>query len=275
MLWIKMGRAGSRLAKLTASAFVVVALVGACGGGGDESGAGTRVADGGLTVYVVNYPLQYFAERIGGDRVRVEFPAPADVDPAYWTPDAEDVVAYQGADIILLNGADYAGWVGMVSLPASKLVDTSAGFADRHIGIEGTTTHSHGPEGEHSHGVTAFTTWLDPTLAVMQADAIKSALVAASPENEATFASGFNALQRDLLALDESVANALAVIRAEPLLGSHPVYQYFARRYGLNLRSVHFEPDEVPGEDGWRDLQALLREHPSGWMIWEGEPLPE
>ena len=61
-----------------------------------------------LSVYVVNYPLQYFAERIGGDLVQVEFPVPADVDPAYWTPGAAVVAGYQSADIILLNGADYA-----------------------------------------------------------------------------------------------------------------------------------------------------------------------
>ena len=34
-----------------------------------------------LTVYTVNYPLQYFAERIGGEYVEVIFPAPGDEDP--------------------------------------------------------------------------------------------------------------------------------------------------------------------------------------------------
>jgi hypothetical protein len=48
-------------------------------------------AAGPLNVYVVNYPLKYFAERIGGEHVKVEFPAPADVDPAYWNPDLRDV----------------------------------------------------------------------------------------------------------------------------------------------------------------------------------------
>jgi zinc transport system substrate-binding protein len=261
--------------KLSASAVLIVVLVGGCGEGQRESGAAARVEDAGLTVYVVNYPLQYFAERIGGDLIRVEFPAPEDVDPAYWSPDAEAVLAYQGADVILLNGADYAGWVGMASLPASKLLDTSEGFADRHIYIEGDVTHSHGPEGDHSHGETAFTTWLDPTLAVMQAEAVLATLVKASPENEASFAAGVESLQRDLLAIDEGVAGALAEVQAEPLLGSHPVYQYFARRYGLNLKSVHFEPDEFPDDNGWWDLQELLREHPAEWMIWEGEPTPE
>ena len=33
-----------------------------------------------LKVYTVNYPLQYFAERIGGDHVEVFFPGPAGED---------------------------------------------------------------------------------------------------------------------------------------------------------------------------------------------------
>jgi zinc transport system substrate-binding protein len=261
--------------RLWASVILVVALASGCGESPRESGAAARSEDGLLTVSVVNYPLQYFAERIGGDRVRVEFPAPADVDPAYWTPDAEHVVAYQSADVILLNGAGYAGWVGMASLPTSKLVDTSEGFADRLIHIEGAMTHSHGPEGEHSHGETAFTTWLDPTLAVMQAEAIKAVLVAASPDDETTFASAFESLKRDLMAIDEGIESAMAKIRGEPLLASHPVYQYFSARYGLNLESVHFEPDELPNEHAWAELGDLLREHPAQWMIWEGKPLPE
>ena len=122
-----------------------------------------------LQVYVVNYPLQYFAERIGGDRVEVHFPAPADVDPAFWSPDAETIAAYQQADVILLNGAGYADWVTRAALPDSVLVDTSAAFADRLVPVEKAVTHSHGPEGEHVHGEVAFTTWLDPTLAIEQA----------------------------------------------------------------------------------------------------------
>ena len=31
---------------------------------------------GKLGVYVVNYPLKYFAERVGGEHVRVVFPGP-------------------------------------------------------------------------------------------------------------------------------------------------------------------------------------------------------
>ena len=66
-----------------------------------------------LTACVVNYPLQYFAERIGGEHINVVFPAPADVDPAYWMPDTPTITAYQQADLILLNGARYAKCPGL------------------------------------------------------------------------------------------------------------------------------------------------------------------
>ena len=46
-----------------------------------------------LRVFVVNTPLAYFAQRIGGDAVEVVFPAPADVDPAFWSPDGDTVGA--------------------------------------------------------------------------------------------------------------------------------------------------------------------------------------
>jgi zinc transport system substrate-binding protein len=230
--------------------------------------------DGKLVVYVVNYPLQYFAERIGGDLVQVEFPAPSDIDPAFWSPDAVTISAYQKADLILLNGAGFAKWVGRVTLPPSKLVDTSESFKDDYIFIENAVTHSHGPEGDHSHGESVFTTWLDPTLAVQQANAIRLAFISARPEHEGVFQQAFEALERDLVQLDDSLGE-IGSANPQPLVASHPVYQYLARRYGLNLESVHFEPDEYPDEKSWRGLEELLAEHPAKWMLWEGQPLEE
>ncbi len=80
---------------------------------------------GKLTIYTVNYPLKYFAERIAGKHAKVMFPAPKNVDPAYWMPDRKTILNYQKADLILLNGAHYAKWTEKVSLQRSKMVNTS------------------------------------------------------------------------------------------------------------------------------------------------------
>ena len=113
--------------KTSLAALSLIALVAACG---DDTAAqtSTYVDDGGtLEVAVVNYPLAYFAERIGGEAVEVVFPAPAGVDPAFWRPSPEDVVRFQAADLILVNGAGYAGWTRTATLPASRRVDTLCG----------------------------------------------------------------------------------------------------------------------------------------------------
>ena len=225
-----------------------------------------------LRIYTVNYPLAYFAERIAGDLATVTFPAPPDVDPAFWMPDAETIAAYQGADLILLNGADYAKWTAKVSLPRSRLVDTSRGFEDRYIHETIGVSHSHGPGGEHSHGGTAFTTWLDLNQAAQQAEAIAQALTRKRPDAKTRIDRNLEVLKGYLLRLDARLSEIAQTEPGLPLLASHPVYQYFARRYGLNLRSLMWEPEEVPSEDQWTELEGMLREQPAKWMIWEGEP---
>jgi len=227
---------------------------------------------GPLVIYTVSYPLAFFAERIGGDLVEVHFPVPEDEDPAYWSPGPKTIVAYQGADLILLNGAGYAGWVQRATLPSSKLVDTSSALSDRFVPMEGTVSHSHGPEGEHEHTGWAFTTWLDPTFAAEQAKAVMEALTKERPEAGPELRDAFMILESAMLTIDARLETAAGAIGDAPLLFSHPVYQYLERRYGLDGISFHWEPEEAPDLG---ELKQLLEHHPARWMVWESEPRPE
>lgn len=225
-----------------------------------------------FTVYTVNYPLAYFAERIGGDLVDVVFPVPADVDPAFWEPDATDIAGFQQADLILLNGAGYAKWLKRASLPQRKLVNTSAAFQHDYISVKQTVTHQHGPGGDHSHAGTAFTTWLDFNQAIKQAKAILSTLEKYRPENTDTFRQNYALLGKDLDSLDQSLMALVVQDADKAFIASHPVYQYLARRYKIKLNSVMWEPDVVPDNNQWYALQQLLANNNAKWMIWEGEP---
>ena len=48
-------------------------------------------------------------------------------------------------------------------------VVTSRSFADRYVKNGEVVTHSHGPQGMHSHGLIDFNTWMDPQQAALQA----------------------------------------------------------------------------------------------------------
>jgi len=262
----------------TFKSIVITLTVLLAGCGGNESGKADPIAEETtprLIVYTVNYPLAYFAERIGGDLVEVVFPAPVDEDPAFWSPDADTIAAYQGADLILLSGAGYAKWVERATLPSSRLVDTGAAFANRLIEMETVTTHSHGPEGKHAHGGWAFTTWLDPMLAIQQAQAVAAAITVLRPEHEEEIQARMEELESALLNLDGRLSSVAKVIGDTPLVFSHPVYQYLIRRYELNGVEVHWEPDEAPDGHAWDDLEEQQESHPATWMFWEGEPLEE
>ncbi len=228
-----------------------------------------------VTVYVVNYPLKYFAERIGADHARVTLPVPSNIDPAFWTPNAEAIARYQQADLILVNGAGYARWRGYASLPLRKVVDTSASFAADYIAIQTGSTHSHGREGDHARRGTAATTWLDFDQAVAQAEAIAEALSKLAPQNAPVFSENLQVLISQLEVLDQRMERAGQSLAARPVIFSHPVYQYLQRAYRLNGRTVHWEPNQMPDQEAWMEIERLLGEHDAQIMIWEAAPTPE
>lgn len=230
-----------------------------------------RAADP-LTVYTVNYPLAWFAGRIGGDAVRVHFPAPAGADPEFWRPSIAQIGAYQKADLIVLQGGDYAGWTKRASLPRGRIVETTRDLQDRLIVTQGAVTHSHGAEGAHSHSATASTTWLDFDLAAAQAARIAAALAARLPDQADAITARAAALSDDLAAL-QSRARALGT--AAPgvaLIASHPRYQYFARVTGFDIRALTWAAGALPDAAAWADLDTLRATHPARVLIWEAAP---
>jgi zinc transport system substrate-binding protein len=251
---------------------LAVSVVGLVGCGDPEDAPQADDANLRLIVVSGNYPLHYFAQRIGGDAVEAVFLMPPDVDPAFWQPTSDDIERMQGADVILLNGATYESWLPKVSLPGNRRVDTSVSFHDRLLEAEGDVAHQHGPGGEHTHGDVAFTTWMDLSLAIAQAKAVAGALTRVRPGGATEFEKRLSKLTADMAMLDMDLVEWGLSVKGQPLIGSHPVYQYFARRYGLNLKSVHWEPDVVPDAGALAELDALLKEHPAKLMIWEGEP---
>ena len=264
---------GKKQGGLVARLFIGVALLWGCAPSSDDVvSLDEDQLDLSPVIYTVNYPLAYCAQRIGGGNIRVNFPAPVIEDPASWLPDVETIGKYQRGDLILLNGAGYAAWVQKATLPASKLIDTSAAFSDRYLANEDVITHTHGPAGEHTHQDLAVTTWLDPQLALLQAQAIHDALVQRWPEFRTKFDSGYQGLEQDLIQLDQAFQKVFQKFADQALLFSHPLYQYLIQRYDLNARSVHWEPNEALSASQLRSLNKLLTTHTAKVMIWEDAP---
>ena len=72
-------------------------------------------------------------------------------------------------------------WLPAAVLPLTKQVITSQVFMDRYVTNGEVITHSHGPQGMHSHGPIDFNTWMDPQQAAMQAQSVHDELVRLVP----------------------------------------------------------------------------------------------
>ncbi|MEL6205306.1 MAG: metal ABC transporter substrate-binding protein [Pseudomonadota bacterium] len=224
-------------------------------------------------IATVSYPLAWMAERLAGDEATVVFPVPEGEDPAFWRPSIADITIYQSADLVALNGADFAQWTERASLPRSRLVDTSAPFADALIETE-SVTHSHGNGEEHSHTGVASFTWLDFQQAADQAGALAAGMSQLDGLAQ-TVALNLSAVEDDLTRLHVQATQVGARLDGKIAIASHPRYQYFSRAYGVEISAVEWEAGAAPTEAELAALAALVLETGATLFIWEAEPPAE
>ncbi|WP_423748401.1 metal ABC transporter solute-binding protein, Zn/Mn family, partial [Bacillus cereus] len=134
--------------------------------------------DGKLTVYTTIFPLADFAKKIGGDYVNVEAIYPPGADSHTFEPSQKQTVQVAKADLFVYNGAELEPFAEKMEKTLQKenvkIVNASKGIELRASTEE--EHHDHGDghkEDEHHHDKDPHV-WLDPTLAMKQAEKIKN-----------------------------------------------------------------------------------------------------
>jgi zinc transport system substrate-binding protein len=221
------------------------------------------------------YPATHWCERLlEGTGVPVVNPVPPDADPIFWRPGDEDIAAYQLATLIVTNGAEFEKWVATAALPRTRVVASAEAIEEPLITYE-TTTHAHGPGGEHTHQGVDGHTWVDPLAAAAQAGAIADALAGTFPQHADRIRENAAALEVDFGRLHERWQTLSPRMRGAALLASHPAYNYLARRYGLEVTNVDLDPVASLSEDDLDRVAEALRGVEPGTpavLMWEGEP---
>ena len=257
------------LAVLTALTLLMVS----CGGGtGDPTSTDGAPSVSKVKVYTSCFPVDWLTQRVAGGHAELIHILPPGEDPPDWTPPPEVVGQMQGADLIVINGAGFEGWVATTTLPSGKIVDTSAGQAL--IEVED-TTHSHGKDGEHTHKGTDPHTWSNPSVATAQAATIRDALTKADPANAESYGANFDTLAADLASLDVAYQAACEGYDGQVLATSHPAFNYMARRYGLKVANFGFEPDELPSDEAMEHFRHEAGHQGFTVLLWEAAPSGE
>ncbi len=231
-----------------------------CGGSGD--GAEQDGADSGEVILVASmYPIEYFSERVGGDRVRVEGVVPAGGDAHDFEPTPGDLRKIAGADLIVYNGLGFESWVDALldsgDAPGTAVQASSESIALRfHADEIGTEADD---EPGHDDGELDPHMWLDPMMAVTQVTAVKNGLIEVDPESGATYEANADDLVAQLIALDARYSDALRSCSGSTFVTSHDSFNYMADRYGLNAVGISgINPESEPSPRALADLSDAV-----------------
>ena len=246
------------LAATAASATAL--LLTACGSGDDEA-----AASDGVGVVAAFYPLQWAAERVGGDRVDVTSLTPPGAEPHDLELTPRDVASLTEADLVVyLEGFqpaldDAAAEAGDAAWDAGQAADLSLTTrADEH---EGETEEEHAGHADQEGEAVDPHFWLDPTRLADVGDALARRLAEADPDGTATYEENAAALRTDLEALDAELEQGLADCAVTTLVTAHDAFGYLADRYGLDVVGINgLSPSAEPSAAQLAEISALVRE---------------
>ena len=251
---------------LTASVFLA-----GCGSSSSE----TKKDDNKITIYTTVYPLQYFAEQIGGDYVDVNSVYPAGVDEHTFEPTQKDIINIAEADLFYYIGYNLEGFVTNAKKTLkNENVDMIAIGEEVHIGEDSHTAEEHNHEEEddhsHDHGSTDPHLWIDPVYAKEMAELIKDSLSSKLPEHSDTFESNYEALAEKLDNLNEDYSKTIENAKHSEFLVSHAAFGYWTSRYGLDQISISgISTSEEPSQKSLQNLVEKARKYNLKYLLVE------
>jgi zinc transport system substrate-binding protein len=217
---------------------------------GSAAGCGASQPGGdGLSIVAGFYPLQFVAERVGGDRVRVANLTQPGAEPHDLELSPRQVGELTEASLVLyLHGFQPAvdeavEQAGATALDVAGLVPL----------IEAAAGHGDADEGEEpaEEGATDPHVWLDPTRLATIADAVSARLAALDPEGAAGYRERSEALRGELATLDGEFADGLRECERREIVVSHAAFGYLADRYDLHqipITGISPDTEPTPGE---------------------------
>jgi zinc transport system substrate-binding protein len=144
--------------------------------------------------------------------------------------------------------------VRLLITPGLILHSTRLGGAPPRGGaLEGRKTRSGHPDEVDPH------IWLDPGNAKTLTSAIATALIRADPHRRGLYRANEKKMACRLDALDGDIRAQLAPVLRRPYVVFHDAFQYFEKRYGLNMvGAITTSPERRPGAKRIAQIRAQI-----------------
>ncbi|MER7460239.1 metal ABC transporter substrate-binding protein [Micromonospora sp. NPDC126480] len=266
---------------LAAASAALLALGGVAACSDEKAGGDPQRVD----VVAAFYPLQFLAERIGGDAVTVSNLVKPGAEPHDVELNPSQVGDVAGAELVVYlkgfqpqvdeaveqNAADRAFDVATVA----PLLDAAAGGHDHeHEGEEPGHAEESGAAEEPGHeeetGGKDPHLWLDPTRLATVGDQLAERLGKADPDRAADYTARAASLRTELEKLDADLAAGLKTCQRREIVVSHTAFGYLAERYQLEQIGITgLSPDNEPSPQRLAEVIEEAKEHKATTIFFE------
>nr|WSX51942.1 metal ABC transporter substrate-binding protein [Streptomyces sp. NBC_00974] len=242
----------------------------ACSGTAGASGG----KDGRLDVVASFYPMQFLAERIGKDHVKVATLTKPGVEPHDLEITPKQTGQLGEADVVLylkslqpavdkaVAQSGVKNVIDAATLTKLEVHDTSGhdhGAEEGHTEGDG---HDHSHDHGHSHGESGEDphVWLDPVKYAEIAKGVGAALEKADPAHAADYKKNTDELLAELGALDTEFKDGLKNTASRTFITTHSAFGYLSERYGLDQEGISgVDPESEPSPARMKELQSVAK----------------
>ncbi|PWU50487.1 zinc ABC transporter substrate-binding protein [Micromonospora globispora] len=236
-----------------------------------SEGRGADADPGRVDVVAAFYPLQFLAERIGGDAVTVTNlakpgaePHDLELNPAQvgQVSEAKLVVYLKGFQPAVDEAVDQNAGDRAFDVATVQPLRDAAASNHEHEG--GEAAHEEESGGKDPH------VWLDPTRLATIGDRLAERLGKADPDHAADYTARAEALHADLEKLDGEFAQGLKTCQRREIVTSHTAFGYLAERYHLEQVGITgLTPEAEPAPQRLAEVAKEAREHQATTIFFE------
>ena len=243
--------------------------------------------DGSLTVMASFYPLQYLAEKIGGEHVSVTSLTPEGAEPHDLELSPKMVDSLSSADaVIYLAGFQSAVDEAIEQQAPKTVIDVSsaaelveAGSDANHPAEEEeeateetqsgeTDAHDHDHEGhdhaghDHHHDMSADPHfWLDPVRMAKAATLVGDKLAEADSAHADTYKANAKALAEELTTLGDTLVTKTSSCKVKTFVTAHTAFGYLADRTGLTQVGISgLDPESSPSPARLAEIGKIVKD---------------
>jgi zinc transport system substrate-binding protein len=209
-------------------------------------------------VVVTILPQAEFAEKVGGEKVKITVMVPPGASPHTYEPKPTQMTALAEAEMYAKVGSG----VEFELVWMEKLIATNKGMlvVDCSEGVELEEMVAGDEQEEEGNGGMDPHIWMSPVNARIMVRNICAGLVEVDPVNSSYYEQNRDAYLQEMAEIDREIRDGLSQVKNRRFMVYHPALGYFAREYNLDMLPIEWEGKE-PTAAGLESLIQQAKAH--------------